>query len=116
MKQSSRTGGFVTLQMPDQVPGCRQITHGSALPFALLHPILAEVAQSRGIGHANGLGWVRLRHGDQRDFLGTTSGSLRRNRDAFLHSEEIIANSMRAHRGSDPNRSMCGFATPNVCV
>src|SRR5713101_9022347 len=44
VKQSGGAGGLIALQMADQMPGGRQIPHGSALPFPLLHAILAEMA------------------------------------------------------------------------
>jgi len=86
MKQSGGAGGFVALQMPDQMPSGRQIPHRSALPFPLLHAILAEMAKAGGVRHADGLGRVRLRYGNQGDFFGAASGLLRRSRYALLHS------------------------------
>src|SRR5260370_36852066 len=56
MKQSGCAGGFVALQMPDQMPSGGQGSHRSALPFPLLHPILAEMSTAGGVRHADGLG------------------------------------------------------------
>src|SRR5216684_5552160 len=84
MKQSGCAGGFVALQMPDQMPSGGQVSHGSALPFPLLHAIFAEMPQPGGVRHADGLGRVRLRYGNQRDFFGAASGLLRRSRYALL--------------------------------
>src|SRR5260370_28154451 len=46
VKQSGGAGGFVALQMPDQMPSGGQVSHGRALPFPLLHAILAEMANA----------------------------------------------------------------------
>src|SRR5713101_6689358 len=86
MKQPGCASRFVALQMADQMPCGRQIPDGGALRFPLLHAILAEMAKAGGVGHADGLGRVRLRYGNQRDFFGAASGLLRRSLYALLHS------------------------------
>src|SRR6476661_535486 len=91
MKQLSRFPGFVALQMTDQAPlGVFEFAEHGILAFELLDPILAERAQSRGIGLADALRLNRLAHGHQHDGMRIAPNTRRDAGDALADSANVV--------------------------
>jgi len=90
MKQSGGLGGFIALQVADQVPGSGQIFDGIALPFPLLDAIFAEMTEAGVECFLNGAGGMSFGDGDQRDLAGIARSTGRGGGDAVLDAAQMV--------------------------
>jgi len=104
--------GLVALQMPDQMPGRREIRQLRFLRLPFLHPVLPEVPHTRLERSPDVFGWERFRHSDECDFLGAPSGTLRRALHPFPDLLKIRPNegSFSAHPRDSSTRKNCANA------
>src|SRR5437899_9017732 len=78
--------------MADEVPAeVGEVGEGAGLLDELLRVVLAEVTEAKRVGFANGVGRVRLRHGDEEDRIGPASGTLGGAGDSRTDGVDAIA-------------------------
>src|SRR5256884_7159235 len=83
--------------MSDQVPfGVAQVAQSSRLRCKLLHPVLAEDAQSGRVGLANAFRRKSLAHPHQHDFVWIAGCPARRCCDSLPHLRDVFRDRHKA--------------------